>query len=37
MMMYGGMAVGGLLVIGLVVMVIVLVRRRNKPGPQAWH
>ncbi|WP_030024118.1 S8 family serine peptidase [Streptomyces monomycini] len=36
MLQYGGMAVGGLLVIGLVVMVIVLVRRRNKPGPQAW-
>ncbi|MFH8347963.1 S8 family serine peptidase [Streptomyces sp. NPDC018045] len=37
MMMYGGMAVGALLLIGLIVMVIVLVRRRGNRGPQAWH
>ncbi|MGW7553699.1 S8 family serine peptidase [Streptomyces rimosus] len=37
MMMYGGMAVGALLLIGLVVMVIVLVRRRGNTGPQSWR
>ena len=36
LMLYGGIGVGVLLVAGIIIGVVVAVRRRNNPGNQAW-
>ncbi|WP_234017537.1 S8 family serine peptidase [Streptomyces sp. FxanaC1] len=35
-LLYGGIGFGVLVVIGIIIAVVVAVRRRNNPGPQAW-
>ncbi|MFE1175065.1 S8 family serine peptidase [Streptomyces sp. NPDC058773] len=35
-MLYGGIGLGAIVVIGIIIGVVVTVRRRNNPGPQSW-